>query len=45
MPFNTVFIIPLSMSTMPSLIAQAMLMPESNIVVFFGVISPLLGSL
>ena len=32
--------IPLRMSTVPSLIAQLMQMPESNIVIFFRVISP-----
>ena len=35
-------VIPLRMSTMPSLIAQLMQMPESNIVIFSRVISPLL---
>ena len=34
--------IPLRMSTMQSLIAQLMQMPESNIVIFSRVISPLL---
>ena len=34
--------IPLRMSTMPSLIAQLMQMPESNIVIFSRFILPLL---
>ena len=34
--------IPFRMSTMPSLIAQLTQMPESNIVIFSSLISPLL---